>query len=170
MGRGLDDFSGVTLATDDYEPAEVELALTTIARYARDDADAALLAEAVFGKGRKARFHGDKPPAEVGRARTEYLNRVRAWRIAQGYVLTSTQVTEELEVAYVAATGDVWVPPCSQAAAGPRALRPCGTEAAYQRHKAHGEPIDEACRVAANETRLESKRRTKAKTAAEVSA
>lgn len=31
----------------------------------------------------------------------------------------------------------------------PRTLQPCGTHAAYQRHKRHGEPIDDACREAA---------------------
>lgn len=30
----------------------------------------------------------------------------------------------------------------------PRALRPCGTEAAYQRHIARGEPTDFKCRLA----------------------
>lgn len=30
-----------------------------------------------------------------------------------------------------------------------RDLRPCGTYAAYKRHKRHGEPVDEACEAAA---------------------
>lgn len=29
-----------------------------------------------------------------------------------------------------------------------RELKPCGTPAAYMRHMAHGEPVDEACRIA----------------------
>lgn len=29
-----------------------------------------------------------------------------------------------------------------------RKLKPCGTDAAYQRHYARGEPIDEACKAA----------------------
>lgn len=32
----------------------------------------------------------------------------------------------------------------------PRPLEPCGTLAAYRRHKRHGEPIDAACRDAYN--------------------
>lgn len=32
----------------------------------------------------------------------------------------------------------------------PRAPLPCGTTAAWQRHRRHGEPIDEACRAARN--------------------
>lgn len=35
-----------------------------------------------------------------------------------------------------------------QSPAQPRELRPCGTEAAYQRHIANGEIPDEACLVA----------------------
>lgn len=31
-----------------------------------------------------------------------------------------------------------------------RQLQPCGTPAAYQRHRHRGEPIDDACRVAVN--------------------
>lgn len=30
----------------------------------------------------------------------------------------------------------------------PRALAPCGTDSAFQRHKRRGEPVDEACREA----------------------
>lgn len=33
----------------------------------------------------------------------------------------------------------------------PRALAPCGTAAAYRRHKRRGEPVDDACAAAARE-------------------
>jgi hypothetical protein len=48
-------------------------------------------------------------------------------------------------------------------------LKPCGTEAAYQRHKAHGEDC-EPCRLAANEARAESQRRVRARRKAEAAA
>ena len=32
----------------------------------------------------------------------------------------------------------------------PRKPAPCGTYAAFRRHERHGEPIDDACRVAYN--------------------
>ncbi len=35
----------------------------------------------------------------------------------------------------------------------PRGLLPCGTPAAYERHRRAGEPIDELCRVANNKYR-----------------
>jgi len=109
--RSLPDFTGVTLATDDYEPDEVERALTTISRYARDDADAGLLAEAVFGKGRKQLHHGDKPSQEWAAARREWLERCRTWMEGQGYTPYSTQIPASMQRAYVRATGDVFVPP-----------------------------------------------------------
>lgn len=34
-------------------------------------------------------------------------------------------------------------------------LMPCGTEAASRRHQRHGEPVDEVCRVAANQAQRE---------------
>jgi hypothetical protein len=36
-----------------------------------------------------------------------------------------------------------------------RELMPCGTEAAARRHFRHGETLDEACRVAANQAHAE---------------
>ena len=38
-------------------------------------------------------------------------------------------------------------------------LAPCGTEAAYRRHRRHGDPVDEDCRRAG--TRAAAKRRAK---------
>ncbi|HEU5429499.1 MAG TPA: hypothetical protein VFU74_21650 [Actinocrinis sp.] len=46
-------------------------------------------------------------------------------------------------------------------------LKPHGTEAAYQRHKARGERACEACLAAANAARAESKRRVSARRAGE---
>lgn len=49
-------------------------------------------------------------------------------------------------------------------AGGPPArkpLQPCGTDAAYQRHVKHSEPIDDACRDARNAA--QNQRRTKSK-------
>jgi hypothetical protein len=43
----------------------------------------------------------------------------------------------------------------------PKPLHPCGTDAAYQRHVKHGEPIDDACRNARNAA--QNQRRAKAK-------
>lgn len=37
-------------------------------------------------------------------------------------------------------------------------LAPCGTTAAYRRHKRKGEPVDEACRVAAREAEAARRR------------
>lgn len=37
-------------------------------------------------------------------------------------------------------------------------LAPCGTAAAYRRHKRKGEPVDEACRVAAREAEAARRR------------
>jgi hypothetical protein len=48
-------------------------------------------------------------------------------------------------------------------------LKPCGTEAAYQRHKARGEEC-EPCRLAANKARAESQRRVRARRKAEAAA
>lgn len=46
-------------------------------------------------------------------------------------------------------------------------LKPCGTEAAYQRHKARGEDACEPCLAAANKARAESQRRVRARRKAE---
>jgi len=42
-------------------------------------------------------------------------------------------------------------------------MRPCGTEAAYQRHLRHGEPVDLPCRVAASAGRRERYRLRRAR-------
>lgn len=51
----------------------------------------------------------------------------------------------------------------------PRPRKPCGTTAAYRRHKAHGEPVDDACvqahRADARIRRREWRARQRAKTA-----
>jgi hypothetical protein len=52
----------------------------------------------------------------------------------------------------------------------PDTYQPCGTEARYQRHRRHGEYIDEACRKAASQSRMESQRRTRARRKAETAA
>lgn len=41
-----------------------------------------------------------------------------------------------------------------------RELQPCGTNAAYQRHRRHGEPVDEACRTA-HSTEMSSLKRAR---------
>lgn len=52
----------------------------------------------------------------------------------------------------------------------PAMYQPCGTEARYQRHRRLGEPIDEACRKAASQSRMESQRRTRERRKAEAAA
>ena len=42
-----------------------------------------------------------------------------------------------------------------------RPLKPCGTRAAYQRHKESGEPVDEACRAANRTYQAKWKRRAR---------
>jgi WhiB family redox-sensing transcriptional regulator len=45
---------------------------------------------------------------------------------------------------------------------GPRTLAPCGTSAAYRRHKKYGEPIDEVCDQARRVDRAAEMRRSRA--------
>lgn len=44
------------------------------------------------------------------------------------------------------------------AAAQEKPLEPCGTEAAYRRHKRNGEPIDDPCRLAHNAKRASERK------------
>ena len=46
-------------------------------------------------------------------------------------------------------------------------LKPCGTEAAYQRHRARGEDACGPCLAAANEARVQSQRRVRERRKAE---
>lgn len=48
----------------------------------------------------------------------------------------------------------------------PRPLAPCGTWSAYRRHKRLGEPVDEACRVAARDHSREQREREQPRAAA----
>lgn len=52
----------------------------------------------------------------------------------------------------------------------PSEYKPCGTEARYQYHKRHGEPVDDACRKAASKSRVEGQRRRRAQRKAEAEA
>jgi hypothetical protein len=45
----------------------------------------------------------------------------------------------------------------------PKPLQPCGTDAAYQRHVAYGEPIDDACRDARNAAQNQRRAKHRAK-------
>ena len=134
-----------------------------------DRADQRAILDALFAKGRPATHHGSTPSQEWGEVRTAWLNRVRAWQAEQGKPLSGAWVPEDVQAAYVADTGDRWVAPDQKEKRPGPALQPCGTEAAYQRHKAHGEPVDEACQRAANAARVESRNRVAARTKAQAS-
>lgn len=49
----------------------------------------------------------------------------------------------------------------------PDMYQPCGTEAAYQRHKRRGEDVDDACQKAASKSRVDGARRLRARRKAE---
>src|SRR5438445_5833178 len=90
----------------------------------------------------------------------------RASRCIAGHALDADDARLLLDIAF----GKPQVrPPRGFKGRSPRdeaELKPCGTEAAYQRHKARGEEC-EACRLAANEARAASGRRVRARRRAE---
>lgn len=142
-------------------------AVTTVLRGIPDRAAQREVLDALFATGRPQLHHMSSKPTAHVEARTAYLEEVRAWVLAEhGRVLAHGQIPEGDERAFVAATGRRFEPPAAPAPKPKRSapqLQPCGTDAAYQRHMAHGEPVDEACRRAANLARAESKRRVEAR-------
>lgn len=120
IGSGLapDTFQGDTLQAGTCDPLQIERAMAVIDRHARDANDRHLLVDAVFGTPRKARYHGSKPSPGWAEARTEWLRRCRDWvEETAGRVLTTAQIPEADQRAYVAATGDAWQSPAVPEAA-----------------------------------------------------
>jgi hypothetical protein len=58
--------------------------------------------------------------------------------------------------------------PARPASAGTKTLRPCGTHAAFVRHKNNGEPIDELCEQAERDYQREYKRNSRKRRATKV--
>lgn len=162
----LEQPDGTAPGFDENSRAEQLRAVTTVIRRVPEGRYRDEILAALFAPPRKTRYHGSKPSAEWGRARTEWLGRCRGWiESTTGRVLTTSQIPKADQRAYEAATGDVWAPPGPKLPVPRPPLQPCGTPGAYQRHKAHGEPIDEACRRARNAERVAQKQRAKARAA-----
>jgi hypothetical protein len=107
--RGLDNYQGDTLRTNDPEREAQRNVVANVIHILPDRADYMPVLQALLAPGKPVRVRrGQDRTSEAYAARKAWLERCRAWLIEQGLMPFSTQIRESDQRRYEAATGDVW--------------------------------------------------------------
>ena len=111
-GRGPEPFSDDTLRTPGPSRAQQRSLVEAVTRRYPDAADHMPFLRALLAPMRPAiPPHGNQHSSAWSKARSEWLDLVRAWVAEQGRVLASRNVSADDQRAYVLETGNHFEPP-----------------------------------------------------------